>query len=291
MKTLEEIIKDFGEKPVAIGHFNISDLLTLRAVFAAARELSVPVMIGVSEGEREFIGVRQAAALVRSLRDEYDYPMFLNADHTHSLAKAKEAAEVGFDEILFDGSKLNFEENIKQTREAVKLVRAINPEILVEGEIGYIGSSSEILDKIPEGASLSPRSLTTPEEAARFVRKTGVDILAPAVGNMHGLLTSMAEGNERKRLDIKRIADIKKAVQIPLTLHGGSGTADEDFIAAIKAGINIVHINTEIRLAWRNGVEEGLKKNPREVAPYKILPPAFDAIKKLVTARIALFNE
>lgn len=286
MKTLRETLKESESKKIAVGHFNISDLVALKAIFEAARELGVPVMIGTSEGEREFIGPRQAVALVRSLREEYDYPIFLNADHTHSLEKAEEAALAGYDEILFDGSKLPFAENVKQTREAVKIIRSINPNILVEGEIGYIGSSSEVMKERPEGIEL-----TTPEEAAQFVKETGVDILAPAVGNMHGLTEQMAKGKAQKRLDIERIQQIKRTTgNIPLTLHGGSGTADEDFVAAIKAGITIVHISTEIRLAWRRGVEEGLKKNPDEVAPYKILPPALEDIKKIVRERMKLFS-
>jgi fructose-bisphosphate aldolase, class II len=285
MKTLREALKDAEKNKIAIGHFNFSDLAGLKAIFEAARELGVPVMAGVSEGEREFVGVWQAAALVKSLREQYDYPIYLNADHTRSLDKVEEAAMAGFDEILFDGAHLPFEENIRQTREAVKIVRAVNPNIIVEGEIGYIGTSSEVMKEKPKGIEL-----TTPEEAVRFVKETGVRILAPAVGNMHGLTEEMAKGTVKKRLDIARIGDIKKAVSIPLTLHGGSGTNDDDFRRAIQAGITIIHINTEIRLAWRRGIEEGLAKNPNEVAPYKILPPAVEAVKKVVSERLKLFS-
>jgi fructose-bisphosphate aldolase, class II len=286
MASLRDALRDSEAKKVAIGHFNVSDLLTLRAVFAAARELRVPVLIGVSEGERQFMGVEQAAALVRSLREEHDYPIFLNADHTHSLDGVRETARAGFDEIIFDGSELPFEENVKRTKAAVEVARSINPGIVLEGEVGYIGSSSAILEKRPE-ASLQ---LTTVEEASQFVRETGLDVLAPAVGNMHGLLKEMITGQVHKRLDVARIAEIKTAAGTYLTLHGGSGTADEDFVAAIKAGINIVHINTELRLAWRRGVEEGLSRNPDEVAPYKILPPAYQRIFDVVRNRLALFN-
>ncbi|OGZ00015.1 MAG: tagatose-bisphosphate aldolase [Candidatus Liptonbacteria bacterium RIFCSPLOWO2_01_FULL_52_25] len=295
MKSLKEILKDAEKNKVAIGHFNFSDLAGLKAIFEAAREISksqniiVPVMVGVSEGEREFVGTWASAALVKTMREQYDYPIYLNADHTRSLDKVEEAAMAGFDEILFDGAHLPFEENIRQTREAVKIVRAINPNIVVEGEIGYIGTSSEVMKEKPKGIEL-----TTPEEAARFVKETGVNILAPAVGNMHGLLArTNADGTRtyaEKRLDIVRIEAIKKAVQIPLTLHGGSGTNDEDFRKAIRAGITIIHINTEIRLAWRRGVEDSLKKNPNEVAPYKILPPAVDAVKRVVSERLRLFS-
>lgn len=289
MKTLREILADADSRRVAVGHFNISDLAALKGIFAAARALQLPLLIGVSEGERAFIGVKQTAALIKSLRDEYDYPIYLNADHTHSLDKVKEAAEVGFDEIIFDNSSLPMDQNIANTKEAVAAIRAINPEIVIEGEIGYIGANSEVIDAAPTGIALS-----TPEEAVRFCTETGIDVLAPAVGNMHGLLKAMAAGTEHKHLDIPRIAAIKAAITGStdtkyMTLHGGSGTEDADFVAAAKAGMTIIHVSSELRLAWRRGVEEGLK-DPNEIAPYKITAPAVTAIQKIVTDRMKLFN-
>ncbi|HEX4104050.1 MAG TPA: class II fructose-bisphosphate aldolase [Candidatus Paceibacterota bacterium] len=286
MKTLREVLADADARRVAVGHFNISELAALKGIFAAAQELNLPILIGVSEGEREFIGVKQASALIKILRENYDFPIFLNADHTHVLDKAKEAAEAGFDEVLFDGSAFPLDDNIRRTQEAVKAIRAINPSIVIEGEIGYIGSSSEIVDKRPE-ASLQ---LSTPEEAIRFVNETGVDVLAPAVGNMHGLLANMVTGAEHKHLDIARIAEIKKACGKFMTLHGGSGTEDTDFTAAAKNGMTIIHVSSELRLAWRRGVEAGLAANPNEIAPYKLLPPAVEGIKKIVEDRLKLFN-
>lgn len=271
---------------VAVGHFNFSDLVAFNAVVDAAREKNLPVMVGVSEGEREFTGVPQAAALVKSIRDKYNYPIFLNADHTHSIAHAEEAAKAGFDEIIFDGSGLSFDENIAQTKKAIEAIKSINPAILVEGEIGWIGASSAVIEKVPEGVG----TLTTPEEARQFVEATKVDVLAPAVGNMHGMLTSMVKGAAQKRLNIERIAAIKAAAKVFMTLHGGSGTNDDDFKRAIKAGMTIVHVNTEIRLAWRRGVEAGLAADAHDIAPYKILTPAREAVKKVVAARLELFN-
>jgi fructose-bisphosphate aldolase, class II len=286
MQTLRSVLEQAQKNGVAVGHFNVSDLVLLKAVFAAAQKLNVPVMVGVSEGEREFIGVRQIGALVRSLREEFDFPIFLNADHTHSLSKAIEAARAGFDAIVFDLSALPFEENVRQTKEAVEALKAINPAIMVEGEIGDIGTGSEIHEKAPD---LS-RGLTSPEEAKQYVESTGIDILAPAVGNMHGMLKSMVHGETTKHLDIPRIAQIKQTARVLLTLHGGSATNDEDFRKAIAAGINIVHINTELRVAWRRGLEEGLAKKPDEVVPYKILPFAVESVKQVALSRLSLFN-
>jgi fructose-bisphosphate aldolase class II len=286
MHTLREVLAQAQEKGVAIGHFNVADLVLLKAVFTSAQELNVPVLVGASDGEREFMGVRQIAALVRSLRDEFNFPIFLNADHTHSLATAVEAARAGFDAVVFDASALPFEQNVRQTREAVHALKAINPAILVEGEIGDIGTGSEIHEEAPD---LS-KGLTTPEEAKRYVESTGVDVLAPAVGNMHGMLRSMVAGETKKRLDIKRIAEIKSAAGVLLTLHGGSGTDDEDFRKAIAAGINIIHINTELRVAWRRGLENGLAKHKDEVVPYRILSSAVESVKQVAESRLRLFN-
>lgn len=286
MDSLLDLLKRSQETGVAIGHFNISDLVLLKAVFAAARQLNVPVLVGLSEGEREFVGTHQIAAFVRSLREESGFPIFLNADHTHSLAKGLEAAKAGFDSIVFDLSALPFEENVRQTKQAVEALKAINPSMLVEGEIGDIGTGSEIHESSPD----LRKSLSTPEEAKQFVESSGVDILAPAVGNMHGMLKSMVRGETKKHLDIERIASIKRTAGVFLTLHGGSGTDDQDLRKAIAAGINIVHINTELRVAWRHGLEQNLAKQPNEVVPYKILPPVVDSVKEVVGSRLSLFN-
>jgi fructose-bisphosphate aldolase, class II len=286
MQQLRNQLEEAQSNGVAVGHFNISDLTLLKAVYAAAQELKVPVIVGASEGERAFLGVAQIAALVRSLREEQGVPIFLNADHTHSLESAMAAAKAGFDSIVYDLSALPFAENVKQTRQAVEALKSVNPKILVEGEIGNIGTGSEIHDSVPDHS----KDLTTPEEAKQFVESTGVDILAPAVGNTHGMVQSMVQGNVRKRLDLPRIREIKRATKSLLTLHGGSGTEDHDLEEAIAAGINIIHINTELRVAWRRGLEDAFAKNPREVVPYKLLPIAEESVKQVVLARLRLFN-
>jgi fructose-bisphosphate aldolase, class II len=287
MYRLRSVLEEAQNKGVGIGHFNVSDWILLKAVFASAQELTVPVIVGASEGERAFLGTAQIAALVKSLREERGFPIFLNADHTHSLDGAMAAAKAGFDSIVFDLSALPFEENIRQTKQAVEALKSINPAILVEGEIGDIGTGSEIHESAPD----RPKVLTTPEEAKYFVESTRVDILAPAVGNMHGMLQSMLQGDVKKRLNLMRIREIKDASQSFLTLHGGSGTDDSDLQSAIAAGINIIHINTELRVAWRRSLEQALAQNPHEVVPYKLLPTAEQAVEQVVLARLRLFSQ
>jgi fructose-bisphosphate aldolase class II len=182
---------------------------------------------------------------------------------------------------------LPFEQNVLSTKEALEAVKAINPAILVEGEIGDIGTGSEIHEK----AQNEFKKLTTAEEARQFVESTGIDVLAPAVGNMHGMVESMVEGKTKKRLDIERIAQIKKATRVFLTLHGGSGTSDDDFRKAIAAGINVIHVSTELRVAWRKSLERSLAARPNDVVPYKILSPVVASVAEVVGSRLRLFSE
>jgi fructose-bisphosphate aldolase class II len=284
--TLRDVLTRLEKEGAALGHFNVADQVLLKAVIAAADETNLPVLVGASEGEREFFGARQLAALVKSMRQESDQPIFLNADHTHSLEKAMEAANAGFDSVTIDFSALPIEENVARTKEVAEAIKAVNPAILAEGEIGNIGTGSEI----HETAQGDPRTLTKPEEARQFVEATGIDILAPAVGNMHGMLKSMVQGKTKKRLDIERIAQIKQAAGVFLTLHGGSGTDDDDFRKAIAAGINIIHINTELRVAWRESLGKSMARDPDEVVPYRILRPVVDAVKQVVSSRLRQFH-
>ena len=187
MKKLIEVIQDAGRNCVAVGHFNIADLVLLKGVFQAARELKVPVMVGASEGEREFAGTPQLAAVVRSLREEFDFPIFLNADHTHSLAKGLEAVKAGFDSVVFDLSTLPLEENARSTKQAVEALKSMNPAVVVEGEIGDIGSGSEIHadDSGPDHALMT----------RLFVAETNVDVLAPAANALDLKMLSLLAGN------------------------------------------------------------------------------------------------
>lgn len=285
MKTLRECIKEAEEKGVAIGHFNISNLEALHAIYRAANKLGVPVIIGVSESEESFVGREEVVALVHTIRDRDNYPIFLNADHHSSFETVKNSIDADFDAVIFDGAKLNFGENVKITKECVayarKVSRKTGRDILVEAELGYIGSGSNIKDSIPEGAGIK----TKPEEAARFVKMTGVDILAPSVGSIHGLIKS-----GKPHIDEKLVKEIRKSAGVPLILHGGSGLRDEDFTNAIRGGISIVHINTEIRIAYVEGLKKSLANNPDEVVPYKVAKPAQDAVEAVVLERLKLFN-
>ncbi|MDB5238966.1 MAG: Ketose-bisphosphate aldolase, class-II [Candidatus Parcubacteria bacterium] len=287
--TLREYIADARKRQVAIGHFNVSTLDGIWAVADAAQELGLPVIIGVSEGERDYTGVLQAAAIVKSIREERGQPIFLNADHTYSFERVKEAIDAGYDAVIFDGAKLSMEDNIAAAKKCVEYAKAASArlahEILVEGELGFIGQSSKVLDAIPEGAIVGDAAMTKPEDALRFVTETGVDLLAPAVGNIHGVV----RGGD-PALNTTRVKEISDAVGIPLVLHGASGNTADDIRKAVQNGVGIVHVNTELRLAYRSGLMKSLSENADEVAPYKFLKPAKLAMQAVAAEKLRIIN-
>ncbi len=289
--NLLEVIRQAEKQKIAIGHFNVSNFEMLKAVSNVAAKFGLPIIVGVSEGEREYLGIHYIVDMVQSCNKEHEkkrgYRLFLNADHTRSLDKLKEVVEAGYDSLVFDAAELSFEENVKKTQEAVRAAKAINPDVIVEGELGYIGKSSKLLRELPKDAAIETENLPTAEQALRFVGETGVDMLAPAVGNIHG----MFKDAPNPKLNIERIRQIKDAVKVPLVLHGGSGIRDEEFTAAIDASISIVHISTELRVAWRKAFEQSLLAQPDEIAPYRIGKPVVDALEELIERRVKLFTK
>jgi fructose-bisphosphate aldolase class II len=287
MKLIDVINKATSEGK-AIGHFNISNLEAFNAIVKTAKKLNVPVIIGVSEGERDFVGVSNAVALVASARktggaDGRSAEIFLNADHTYSYERSVEAIDAGFDSVIIDCASKSKEESIEVTKRVVEYAK--DKGVLVEGELGYIGQSSKVLDALPEGVSIDPDSLTQPSEAHDFTEKTAVDLLAPAVGNVHGLIRG---GNPA--LNIERIKEIKEATGVPLVLHGASGITDEELHLAVLAGISVVHYNTELRVAYRGAIIKSLAENKDEVAPYKYLKAGEDAIAEVVEKKLRIMN-
>jgi fructose-bisphosphate aldolase class II len=296
--NLKNILIKATREKWAVGHFNISNLEQMRAIVSAAISTSalreknaprpesqkIPIMIGVSEGERNFIGLKQCVYLIKAFKADFEIPIFLNADHSRSVESAKKAFEAGFDSVHIDLSKLPYEENLKGTREVVEFIKSKNEDILVEGELGYLRGKSEIQKKAIE---IKPEDLTKPEEAAEFAEKTGLDRFAGAFGNIHGITA-----NEPK-LDIERIATIRKILpeKIAIVLHGGSGIPDNQIQEAIKNGISNIHVNTEIRAAYTNALRKSLAENTEQIAPYKIFPPVIEAVQQKVEEKLKLFTQ
>jgi len=281
MNPIELLVKARKGK-YAIGQFNVSTDEQIRAIVEVAKDLKSPAIIGTSESEREFIGLKQAVALVLTWHEATGVPIILNADHCKSFESAKEAIDAGYDMVQFDGSVLPFEENVKITKQVVEYAKSKNPEIVVEGELGYLRGGSEIHK---EKIKIKKEDLTKPQEAKTFVEKTEVDTLAVVIGNLHGIEV------QSKRLYLDRLEQIQRTIPTTLlVLHGGSDTEEEDIKKAIKLGIVKININTELRVAYSQGLEKQIREHPEEVKPYKILAPAVEEMKKVVAEKIKLFG-
>jgi ketose-bisphosphate aldolase len=281
MKSID-LLRKARKGKYAIGQFNVSTDEQIKAIVEVAQDLKSPVIIGTSESEREFIGTKQASALVDVWQKESGLPIILNADHCKSFESAKEAIDAGYNMVQFDGSALPFEKNIGITRQVVEYAKSKNPDIVVEGELGYLRGGSEIHK---EKIEIKEEDLTKPEEARIFVEKTGVDTLAVVIGNMHGIEA------ESKKLFLDKLKEIQKSIpNTLLVLHGGSDTVEKDIKGAIKLGIVKININTELRVAYSEGLGKQIKEHPDEVKPYKILAPAVEEMKKIVAKKIDLFG-
>jgi fructose-bisphosphate aldolase class II len=278
-----EIMKKALEGKYTVGQFNASTDEQIKATVEVAQELKSPVIIGTSESERKFIGTKQAVALIKSWQEQTNLPIILNADHCKTFESIKQAVDAGYTGVHFDGSGLDFEKNVKITKQVVDYAKSKDTDILVEGEMGYLRGGSEIHEKI----EIKQEDLTKPDQAKEFVEKTGIDSLAIAIGNIHGVESD----KENPPLYLDRLQEIQKAVPNTfLVLHGGSGTPEKDIKKAIQLGVVKVNINTELRIAYSEGLKEVIKEHPEEIKPYKILAPSVEAMKKIVEEKIKLFG-
>lgn len=283
MQTLNQILKEAESAGYAIPHFNFANIETLKACVQAANELNSPLMMGTSEGERKFFGRVQAVYVIKSFREEAGIPIFLNADHTKSFEEAKLCVNLGYDSINIDVANLSFEENVKITKAVVEYAKSKNPEISVEGELGYLFGESKILS---ESIELKPENYTKPEEAYQFWKETKVDRLTIAVGNIHGV---SVKGNPS--LDVERIKQTKEKIpDVLLTLHGGSGIPDNQIKAAVKAGMSNVHYNTDLRVAYLSALKKAIQEKPNETTPYKLFEPVINEVKELAKKKIELLR-
>lgn len=280
---LNEILERATREHWAVGHFNASNLEQMQVIARTAKRLGSPVMIGTSEGERNHIGLFEAVALRDALRKEFGIPLFLNADHTKSVEAAKLAVDAGYDSIHIDLSAKSFEDNMHGTAEIAAYARSHDRRISIEGELGYLQGESKIEMKKLE---MKPEDYTNPEQARTFVRETGVDRFAPAVGNSHGINLDEPE------LDIDRIRAIRHLIpeKVAIVLHGGSGIPLGEIEQAVDAGVGNIHVNTELRIAFVGGLRESIAAHPGETTPYKLFPEAEEAMAKVVEEKIKLFR-
>jgi fructose-bisphosphate aldolase class II len=237
--ALKEVMDYSRKHGQGIGMFNVVNLDYAEAIVEAAEEAQVPVILGYPEAFFKYHSMEAVSELLTGFAKRASIPAAVHIDHGGDYEKLLMAMRMGFTSVMFDGSALEYEENIRQTREITKTAHAMG--ISVEGELGYLGfeTGDETADADSASLDLIPADrLTRPEQAADFVERTGIDALAVAIGNMHGHYRGTP------KLDIPRLREIREAVQCALVLHGGSGLSDADFTEAVKNGINKINIYT-----------------------------------------------
>lgn len=273
-----ELQTEAKAKGYAVGAFNTNNLEITKGILNAARNKRSPVIFAVSPSAIEYAGAKNLSALVRIASEEiYDIPVSLHLDHGLTIKDIMMAISNGFSSVMIDGSKLPFEENISLTKYVVELAHSVG--VSVEGELGkLVGIEDRVTVTEKEAA------MTKPEEAKEFVKRTGIDALAVAIGNAHGWYKGKPE------LDFDRLREIREVVDIPLVLHGASGIPGEDIKEAVSIGITKINIDTEIRDAFKRGVCGFIEEHPDVFDPRKILKPAIEKMTEIVESKIDLFG-
>lgn len=269
----------------ALGAFNLDNQETLKAVARAAAEKNAPVLVEVSQGEVDALGLQNVRDMVDNYKTEHGIEMYVNLDHSPSVSDAIDGIVAGFEFIHIDISQANhqatLEEIIDATKAVVKAARLTGA--LVESEPHYFGGSSNLhKEKIDHKAI--KKFFTKPEEAKEFVKKTGIDTYAAAVGNLHG------QYPVPKMLDLELLQKVRDAIDCNISLHGGSGTPGHYFVEAVKIGVSKVNINSDMRVAYRKTLERILKEEPGEYAVVKLMDKVIDAVQNVVEEKIDMFN-
>lgn len=269
----------------AVGAFNVDNQDTLIAIARAAQKKNSPVLIEVTKDEISAIGAENIRDMVDNYKQEYGIEMYINLDHSPTVEACKEAIDVGFEFIHIDISQANHDatddEIIRATREVVEYAKFTGA--LVESEPHYFGGSSNLHTEAYDYDEIK-KTFSTPEGAKAFVEATGIDTFAAAVGNLHGKYPVP------KELDLELLQQVRDAIDCQISLHGGSGTPAHYFAEAAKIGVSKVNINSDMRFAFRTGLEKILKDNPDQYAVVKIMEPVRQAVQAVVEEKIDAFG-
>ena len=272
--TSEKMLLDAQKGGYAVGAFNVENMEMVMAVIAAAEELRAPLMLQTTPSTIKYAGLDMYLANVKAAAERASVPVCLHLDHGDSFDLAMRALRTGYTSIMIDGSHNVFEENIAVTKAVADACRPSG--ISVEAELGKVGGKEDDLDG-GEG-----NGYTDPLEAKEFVERTGVTSLAVAIGTAHGVYKGVP------KLDLDRLAEIRKVVDIPLVLHGASGLSEEAVVESIKRGICKVNFATELRIAYTDGVKEFLAANPDAFDPKKYGKVAMEHVKAIVETRMKM---
>jgi fructose-1,6-bisphosphate aldolase, class II len=273
----KKMLNEAKNNKKCIAHFNINNLEWTKYILEKCDELNKPVILGVSEGAIKYMGGYNVVShlvysLVKDLNINID--VCLHLDHGSSIESCKKAIDAGFSSVMIDASKYSLDENINITQEVVKYAHDKN--VTVEAEVGHIGG---VEDGIASGVLVA--SL---DDCIKFVKETKVDMLAPAIGSVHGVYKG------EPNLDYDLLTSLKNNINIPLVLHGGSGIPDEKIIKAIKLGVSKININTELQQAWHEGVLKFVENKKEVYDPRKIIGSGEENLKNIVEYKLSLME-
>lgn len=275
--TGKEILVDAREKGYAVGAFNVNNMEIVQAIVEAAEETNSPVILQASQGGLKYAGVEYIAALGKLAGRNAKVPVALHLDHGTDFEQIMLCIRHGFTSVMIDASKYPLEENIAYTKKVVEVAHAVG--VTVEAELGKIGGTEDDITVDERDATF-----TNPDEAERFVRETGVDYLAIAVGTAHGVY----KGVPKIQYDI--IKEIRSRVDVPLVLHGSSGVPEEAIKKAVPLGISKINIDTDLRIKFAEGVKNFVNENPDEIDPRKLIAPAKAAMKEKIIEKMHMFG-
>lgn len=274
--TGKELLTDARARHYAVAAFNTSNLEYTQAILDAASELSSPVIVSAAKSEIDYMNGATFVAMVRTLAERLKIPVAIHLDHGPSYEEAVRCINYGFTSVMYDGSRLPLDQNIATTQKVVEAAHACG--ISVEGEIGVIGQAADG----PEGAKPESELLASPVECERFVRETGVDFFAAAIGNAHGLY------KKKPKLDFERLTDIERRTRIPLVLHGGTGIPLDDIRKAISISVAKINFSTVMRQACIETLRKTLSAYPGELDLMKLLTPSRNAMKEIAKQHIQM---
>ncbi len=277
LENMQNMLKKAEIGKYAIPHFNINNLEWTRFILEECEKLKTPVIIGVSEGAGKYMGgFKTVADMVKNLINYLNItaPVALHLDHGSSYESCVDAIDSGFTSVMIDASKHSIEENIRITKQVVDYAHTKN--VTVEAEVGAVGGE--------EDGVANELAYAKIEDAVKLVQETNIDFLAPALGSVHGIYKG------EPKLDFERMIKIHELVKLPLVLHGGSGIPDELIKKAISCGICKININTELQIAWSQGVRKFLSENDKVYDPRKIIKSGENTMKEMIKEKVILFG-
>ena len=275
--TLKEVLKEANDLNMAVGAFNTHNLEMLPAIIKAAVKEKTPVIVQTSCGTANYIGHKNLVSICKSMADEYGAEVVLHLDHAKDYDEIRKAIDAGYSSVMFDGSSLPLKENILGTKRVVAYAKKYG--VSVEAELGTVGGTED-------GIAVAQDEVryTDPADAVEFVKQTGIDALAVALGTNHGQYKS------KTNINFERLKEIKDVVDIPLVIHGGTGVKEEDVKKVIDLGIRKFNVGTELLVGWNRESKACYDEHKENISNRENVVPCLNVIEEIVSRKIKLFK-